>query len=85
MRRPGTVDQRGGTGTGQGSVTVEGTDAVLREGNSFDVTLGRTFVVPTNPSAMRDFIGQQVGGIAKLTVPPTDDAIPVPADDLCEP
>jgi len=42
-------------------------------------------VDPMNPSAMRDYIGQQVGGIAKLTVPPTDDAIPVPPDDPMRP
>jgi hypothetical protein len=36
---------------------------------------------PTSATDVRDFIGQQVGGIAKLTVPATDDAIPVPPDD----
>jgi cytochrome c peroxidase len=41
-------------------------------------------VDPTS-AAVRAFIGQQVGGIAKLTVPPTDDAIPVPPDDPMRP
>ncbi len=31
--------------------------------------------------ATREFIGTQVGGIAKLTVPPDDLSIPVPPDD----
>lgn len=42
-------------------------------------------VEPTSASAVRDFIGQQVGGVAKLTVPPTDEAIPVPPDDPMRP
>jgi Di-haem cytochrome c peroxidase len=40
---------------------------------------------PTSAPAVRDFIGQQVGGIAKLKVPATDDAIPVPPDDPARP
>src|SRR5260370_28505572 len=31
-----------------------------------------------SPVQLRQFIGQQVGGIQKLTVPPTNDKIPVP-------
>src|SRR5260370_17257540 len=31
-----------------------------------------------SPDQLRQFIGQQVGGIQKLTVPPTNDKIPVP-------
>src|SRR5262249_34389806 len=46
------VKQDGGTAPGAGSVTVEGTDAVLREGNSFDVTLSKSFVVPDRPSVV---------------------------------
>ncbi|MFO0578068.1 MAG: cytochrome c peroxidase [Polyangia bacterium] len=42
-------------------------------------------VDPTSGASVRDFIGQQVGGVAKLTVPPTDDAIPVPPDDPMRP
>lgn len=42
-------------------------------------------VDPASPTSVRDFIGQQVGGLAKLTVPPTDDAIPVPPDDPSRP
>src|SRR5260221_14432286 len=34
-----------------------------------------------DPQATRSFIGTQVGGIAKLTVPPDDESMPVPADD----
>lgn len=44
-----------------------------------------TMVDPTSGASVRDFIGQQVGGVAKLTVPPTDDAIPVPPDDPMRP
>ena len=40
---------------------------------------------PTSAPGVRDFIGQQVGGIARLTVPPTDDGIPVPPDDPARP
>lgn len=42
-------------------------------------------VDPASPSAVRDFIGQQVGGLAKLMVPPSDEAIPVPPDDPMRP
>ncbi|HNN96500.1 MAG TPA: hypothetical protein PKI03_29700, partial [Pseudomonadota bacterium] len=42
-------------------------------------------VDPASPTSVREFIGQQVGGIAKLTVPPNDDAIPVPPDDPSRP
>lgn len=43
--------------------------------------------MPDSPSApaVREFIGQQVGGIAKLQVPATDAAIPVPPDDPMRP
>ncbi len=40
---------------------------------------------PASAPAVRDFIGQQVGGSAKLTVPANDDAIPVPPDDPARP
>lgn len=38
-----------------------------------------------SPPVVREFIGQQVGGIAKLQVPATDAAIPVPPDDPMRP
>jgi cytochrome c peroxidase len=40
---------------------------------------------PAGALAVRTFIGTQVGGIDKLTVPATDDAIPVPPDDPARP
>lgn len=42
-------------------------------------------VDPTSAQAVRTFIGTQVGGIANLTVPADDDAIPVPPDDPARP
>jgi RHS repeat-associated protein len=47
-----TVQQTGGSSTGQGTVTVEGTDAVLREGDSFRVVLSHPYTVPTTPSQL---------------------------------
>lgn len=38
-----------------------------------------------SPPVVREFIAQQVGGIAKLQVPATDAAIPVPPDDPMRP
>src|SRR4051812_11293094 len=35
--------------------------------------------------AVRTLIGTQVGGLAKLTVPPDDTSIPVPPDDTTRP
>jgi cytochrome c peroxidase len=40
---------------------------------------------PASASAVRAFISTQVGGLDKLTVPATDDAIPVPPDDSARP
>jgi hypothetical protein len=60
-----------GAGSGSGSGCADsGTDAG---------------VDPTSALAVRAFIGQQVGGLANLTVPPSDDAIPVPPDDPMRP
>lgn len=39
----------------------------------------------TSAQAVRTFIDEQVGGLANLKVPATDDAIPVPADDPARP
>src|SRR5690242_15591572 len=38
-------------------------------------------VDPASAQVVRAFIGAQVGGIAKLAVPPDDSSIPVPPDD----
>lgn len=46
------VDQQGGGSQGQGTVGVESGAAVLREGNSFNVTLSGSFVVPANPTSI---------------------------------
>ncbi|MBI1917260.1 MAG: DUF4114 domain-containing protein, partial [Planctomycetes bacterium] len=48
-----TVAASGGAPPGQGSVTVDGTDAVLREGNSLLVTLERNFTVPAEASQLK--------------------------------
>ncbi|MFN0054206.1 MAG: putative Ig domain-containing protein [Planctomycetales bacterium] len=52
-----TVNQFGGTDPGVGTVTVApgangDNQATLREGNSFLVTLRRTFVIPSTPSVL---------------------------------
>jgi RHS repeat-associated protein len=47
-----TVHQDGGTASGQGTVTVQGTDAVLDEGDSFDVTLSRPVVIGAGASSL---------------------------------
>ncbi len=39
----------------------------------------------TSAQAVRTFIDKQIGGLANLKVPATDDAIPVPADDPARP
>src|SRR5207249_4484047 len=47
-----TVAESGGTAAAQGTVTVEDGHAVLREGDSFLVTLARTFTIPDPPSTL---------------------------------
>src|SRR5262249_44263366 len=47
------VDEAGGSTGGHGTVTAAHGAAVLREGDSFNVSLRRTFVVPDEPSALR--------------------------------
>ena len=47
--RIGTND---GSATGKGSVTVVGDHVVMREGDSFLVTLQQTFVIPSTPSEL---------------------------------
>jgi hypothetical protein len=37
------------------------------------------------PGSLRDFIARQVGGLEKLTVPPDDASIPLPAEDPSRP
>src|SRR5262249_4096695 len=46
------VDVEGGTPEGGGTVTIEGGYAVLREGDSFRVSLERTFTVPDQPTTL---------------------------------
>lgn len=48
-----TVTAGGGTDPGKGSVSVDGSVAVLREGNSFLVTLERTFIVSNEASRLQ--------------------------------
>lgn len=48
-----TVTTAGGGDPGNGSVTVDNGNAVLREGNAFLVTLERTFTVPDEPSRLQ--------------------------------
>jgi RHS repeat-associated protein len=47
-----SVAETGGSGQNAGSVTVVDRKAVLREGNSFNVTLSTTFAVPDAPSTL---------------------------------
>src|SRR5262249_10214607 len=42
-------------------------------------------VDPVSAQSVRDFIGAQVGGVAKLTVPADDQSMPVPPDDPSRP
>jgi RHS repeat-associated protein len=43
------ANQYGGSGSGQGSVTTDGKQYTLHEGNSLLVTLSQTFTVPSSP------------------------------------
>jgi hypothetical protein len=70
----------GGAGSGSGS---GGADS--GSGSSGANSGTGAGVDPTSAPAVRAFIGQQVGGLANLTVPPSDDAIPVPPDDPMRP
>jgi hypothetical protein len=47
-----TVHQDGGGPSGAGTVTVHGIDAVLHEGNSFDVTLSRPVVISAGATSL---------------------------------
>jgi hypothetical protein len=47
-----SVGERGGSPEGRGTVTAGTMRATLREGNSFDVTLARSIVVPANPGVL---------------------------------
>jgi streptogramin lyase len=47
-----TVGREGGTTPGQGTVTVLERRAVLVEGDSFEVTLSHSFLVPQNPTTI---------------------------------
>lgn len=47
-----TASERGGAAPAVGSVAVVNSRAVLTEGNSFEVTLSRTFVIPENPTTV---------------------------------
>ena len=47
-----TVAQSGGSPAGQGSVTISGCDATLREGDSFDVTLAQPVTIPSQASTL---------------------------------
>ncbi|MCI0535158.1 MAG: putative Ig domain-containing protein, partial [Verrucomicrobiales bacterium] len=47
-----TVTESGGSAPGKGSVVAEKCEAIMTEGDSFLVTLERTFEVPATPSAL---------------------------------
>jgi hypothetical protein len=74
----------GGAGAGSGSGSGSG-GADSGSGSSGANSGTGAGVDPTSAPAVRAFIGQQVGGLANLTVPPSDDAIPVPPDDPMRP
>jgi cytochrome c peroxidase len=64
----------GGDATSSSSDTGTGIDAATEAA-----------VDPSGAQSVRTFIDTQVGGIAKLTVPPDDQSIPVPPDDPSRP
>ena len=43
------VTQTGGSGSGQGRATADGFSVILREGNSFEVALKKSIIVPSIP------------------------------------
>jgi len=66
-------------------------DGSARDPGAVDASTGTTDAAgdasadPASAAAVRGFIATQVGGIAKLTVPPDDQSLPVPADDPMRP
>jgi RHS repeat-associated protein len=48
-----SIAEGGGTGTGRGSATITDCGAVIREGNSFQVTLRHSLTLPATPSVLR--------------------------------
>jgi hypothetical protein len=46
------VAQSGGSSAGKGSVTIDGCDATLREGDSFNVTLSQPITIPAERSTL---------------------------------
>ena len=47
-----TIGQSGGSASGKGGVTIDGCDATLREGDSFDVTLREPITIPQQASTL---------------------------------
>src|SRR5262249_55767483 len=47
------VEVHGGSAQGQGSVTAQNGHALLHEGDSFLVSLSRSFQIPAEPSSLR--------------------------------
>src|SRR5207253_647976 len=52
-----TIHQDGGGSAGSGSVAAQGIDAVIHEGNSFDVTLSRPVVVGAGTTSLSFMYG----------------------------
>src|SRR5262249_36090100 len=53
-----SVAENGGSADGHGTIVAENRDAVLREGDSFVVSLSRTFTVPDVPSSIEIMFDQ---------------------------
>jgi cytochrome c peroxidase len=76
----------GGSPTGSGGTSPTGSGgATTGTGGNSPPDSGPDVEDPSKAPAVRAFIDKQVGGLANLKVPPSDDAIPVPPDDPMRP
>jgi RHS repeat-associated protein len=76
-----TVTQTGGSAAGQGSVVADHGDAVLREGDSFTVSLERSFTIPQAPSALTfDYAALNLDPVRPNTMPDAFEAAFVDAN-----
>jgi cytochrome c peroxidase len=73
----------GSSATGSGGAGSSATGSGGAGGGTSSGTAGGD--PGTDAEVVRAFVDQQVGGLANLKVPPSDDAIPVPPDDPMRP